>query len=91
MYQQQNWGPQGPQQGMNHIQGKGAPPPTAGGSPRPINQLKQHLAGHLMHKGGYAGAQSPTPPQNYNGPGMHSPMGPPQMQPHGPHQLPRGE
>lgn len=71
---------------MNHIQGKGAPPPTAGSSPRPINQLKQHL----MHKGGYGGAQSPTPPQAYvNGPGMHPPMGPPQMQPHGPHQLPR--
>lgn len=74
---QQNWAPQGPQPPMNHIQGKGAPPPNATGSPRPINHLKQHL----LHKGGYAGSQSPTPPQGpyANGPAMHPPMGPPQM------------
>lgn len=74
---QQNWGPQAPQPPMNHIQGKGAPPPNATGSPRPINHLKQHL----LHKGGYGGAQSPTPPQGpyVNGPGMLPPMGPPQM------------
>ncbi|XP_055677490.1 trithorax group protein osa isoform X4 [Lutzomyia longipalpis] len=89
---QQNWGPPAPQPGGgmmgNHVQqqqqqqqqpgGKNVPPPPpgppTGGSPRPLNYLKQHL----QHKGGYVGAQSPTPPQGYgNGPGMHPPMGPP--------------
>lgn len=72
---QQNWGPPAPQSGMNHVQGKNTPPPPPpGSSPRPLNHLKQHL----LHKGGYGGNQSPTPPQGYgNGPGMHPPMGPP--------------
>lgn len=73
---QQNWGPpQGPPQGMmqNHVPGKGAPPQSPQGSPRPINYLKQHL----QVKGGYQQGQ-PPPPQGYgNGPGMHQPMGPP--------------
>ncbi|XP_037039675.1 trithorax group protein osa isoform X4 [Bradysia coprophila] len=81
---QQNWGPPAPQSGMNHVQGKNTPPPPPpGSSPRPLNHLKQHL----LHKGGYGGNQSPTPPQGYgNGPGMHQPMGPPHhMAPsHGP-------
>lgn len=76
---QQNWGPPAPQGGgMNHVQGKNTPPVPPpgppGSSPRPLNHLKQHL----LHKGGYVGAPSPTPPQGYgNGPGMHPPMGPP--------------
>lgn len=81
---QQNWGPPTPQGGMNHVQGKNTPPPQPpGSSPRPLNHLKQHL----LHKGGYGGAPSPTPPQGYgNGPGMHPPMGPPHHMgpPHGP-------
>lgn len=72
----------------NHIQGKniGPPPPQspqaqqqqqpqqAGGSPRQLNYLKQHL----QHKGGYSQGSTP-PPQGYgNGPGIHpGPMGPP--------------
>uniref|UniRef100_A0A336MFS4 CSON000444 protein n=1 Tax=Culicoides sonorensis TaxID=179676 RepID=A0A336MFS4_CULSO len=73
----QNWGPpQGPPQGMmqNHVPpGKGAPPNSPQGSPRPINYLKQHL----QVKGGYQQGQLP-PQQGYgNGPGMHPPMGPP--------------
>lgn len=54
-----------------------APNSAQGGSPRPLNHLKQHL----LHKSGY-GNQSPTSPQSFvNGPpGMHQPMGPPQMQ-----------
>ena len=46
-----------------------------GGSPRPLNYLKQHL----QHKGGYSQGSTP-PPQGYgNGPGagIHPPMGPP--------------
>lgn len=75
---QQNWGPPTPQSGSmigNHVQGKGAPPPSSpGNSPRPLTYLKQHL----QHKGGYNSSQSPTPPQGYgNGPGMHPPMAPP--------------
>ncbi|XP_037923091.1 trithorax group protein osa isoform X4 [Hermetia illucens] len=69
--------PQGPGMMSNHVQGKGTPPPSqanVAGSPRQLNYLKQHL----QHKGGYAGQQSPTPPQGYgNGPAMHPPMGPP--------------
>lgn len=55
-----------------------APNAAPGGSPRPLNHLKQHL----LHKGAY-GSQSPTSPQSFavNGPpSMHQPMGPPQMQ-----------
>lgn len=59
------------------VNGPGPAPNAAqGGSPRPLNHLKQHL----LHKSGY-GNQSPTSPQSFvNGPGMHQPMGPPQMQ-----------
>lgn len=56
----------------------GPAPNAPGGSPRPLNHLKQHL----LHKGAY-GSQSPTSPQSFavNGPpSMHQPMGPPQMQ-----------
>lgn len=91
---QQNWGPPAPQPVMNHVQGKNAPPSSpqsgagsinsGGSSPRPLNHLKQHL----LHKGGYGSAPSPTPPQGYgNGPSMHPPMGPPSHHmgpPHGP-------
>lgn len=52
-----------------------APPNPGSGSPR----LATHLKHHLLQKG--YGNQSPTSPQNFvNGPGMHQPMGPPQMQ-----------
>lgn len=53
-----------------------APPNAAGqGSPRPLTHLKHHL----LQKG--YGNQSPTSPQSFvNGPAMHQPMGPPQMQ-----------
>lgn len=52
-----------------------APPNAATGSPRPLTHLKHHL----LQKG--YGNQSPTSPQSFvNGPGMHQPMGPPQMQ-----------
>lgn len=84
---QQGWNPAAAQPNMNHIQNKNGPaPPPPGGSPRPLNHLKQHL----LHKGGYGGNQSPTSPQSFvNGPGMHQPMGPPQMQgPIGSHQGP---
>lgn len=82
-YQQQAWNPAAGQPNMNHIPSKNGPAQTPGGSPRPLNHLKQHL----LHKGGYG--QSPTSPQSYvNGPGMHQPMGPPQMQPIGSHQVP---
>lgn len=82
-YQQQTWNPASGQANLNHIPSKNGPSQTSGGSPRPLNQLKQHL----LHKGGYG--QSPTSPQSYvNGPGMHQPMGPPQMQPIGSHQVP---
>lgn len=60
---------------QNHVPGKGAPPSSPQGSPRPINYLKQHL----QVKGGYQQQGQPPPPsQGYgNGPGMHPPMGPP--------------
>lgn len=52
-----------------------APPNPGSGSPR----LATHLKHHLLQKG--YGNQSPTSPQSFvNGPGMHQPMGPPQMQ-----------
>lgn len=59
---------------QNHVPGKGAPPNSPQGSPRPINYLKQHL----QVKGGYQQQGQPPPSQGYgNGPGMHPPMGPP--------------
>lgn len=60
---------------QNHVPGgKGAPPNSPQGSPRPINYLKQHL----QVKGGYQQQGQPPPAQGYgNGPGMHPPMGPP--------------
>lgn len=52
-----------------------APPNPGSGSPR----CATHLKHHLLQKG--YGNQSPTSPQSFvNGPGMHQPMGPPQMQ-----------
>lgn len=59
---------------QNHVPGKGGPPNSPQGSPRPINYLKQHL----QVKGGYQQQGQPPPSQGYgNGPGMHPPMGPP--------------
>lgn len=85
-YQQQAWNPAVSETSRQHGCLKpitNGPAQTPGGSPRPLNHLKQHL----LHKGGYG--QSPTSPQSYvNGPGMHQPMGPPQMQPIGSHQVP---
>jgi AT-rich interactive domain-containing protein 1 len=64
--------PQSPQAQQQQQQQQQQQPQQAGGSPRQLNYLKQHL----QHKGGYSGTT--PPPQGYgNGPGIHPPMGPP--------------
>lgn len=78
---QQGWPPSAVPPNAGHTPNKTGPPvANAGGTPRPLNHLKQHL----LHKGSYSGGQSPTSPQGFpNGPGgLLQPMGPPQMQGH---------
>lgn len=75
--QGKNIGPPGPSQSLQAQQQQQQQPQQpgqqAGGSPRQLNYLKQHL----QHKGGYAQGSTP-PPQGYgNGPGIHPTMGPP--------------